>query len=61
MSNLEHYFENLLFEGCDCGGEPNKKSLTRSEQKAVETCANYVIYSLFCNRDLFLKWARGED
>lgn len=58
MSNLEHYFENLLFDGCDCKGEPNKKALTKSEQEAVEICADYVIYSLFMNREEFLKFAR---
>lgn len=57
MSNLEHYFENLLFYGEDCGGEPNKKSLTEEQRKAVEECAGYVIYSLFGNRELFLSWA----
>jgi len=58
MSNLEHYFENLLFEGSDCKGDPNKKRLTKSEQDAVEICADYVIYSLFNGREDFLKFAR---
>ena len=58
MSNLEHYFENLLFDGKDCNGEPNKKSLTREEQEAVKVCADYVIYTLFTNREAFLKWVR---
>ena len=60
MSNLEHYFENLLFEGQDCKGEPNKKSLTKTEQEAVEICAQYVIYSLFGNREQFLDWVRSD-
>ena len=61
MSNLEHYFENLLFEGEDCKGEPNKKSLTKSEQEAVEICADYVLYDLFCGREDFLRFVRRED
>lgn len=57
MSNLEHYFENLLLYGEDCKGEPNKKSLSKSEQEAVRICADYVIYTLFCGREDFLKYA----
>ena len=51
MSNLEHYFENLLFSGKDVNGDFNKNSLTKEEQNAVEICANYVLYTLFCGRD----------
>ena len=54
MSNLEHYFENLLFNGHDVSSNINKDSLTPLEQFAVETCAEYVIYSLFGSRDKFL-------
>ena len=61
MSNLEHYFENLLFDGHDVKDECNKKSLTEAEQKAVETCAIYVIYSLFGNRQEFLNWIRSKQ
>lgn len=61
MSNLEHYFENLLFYGEDCKGEPNKKSLTKQEQEAVEICATYVLYSTFANREEFLSWVRREE
>lgn len=56
MSNLEHYFENLLFYGKDVDGDWNKNALCQVEQNAVEECADYVIYSLFCNREDFLKW-----
>ena len=56
MSNLEHYFENLLFDGKDVDGDWNKNALCKVEQNAVEECADYVIYSLFCNREDFLKW-----
>lgn len=58
MSNLEHYFENLLFDGADCKGEPNKENLTKSEQEAVEICADYVLYTLFCGREDFLEYVR---
>ena len=51
MSNLEHYFENLLFMGKDVNGDWNKNSLTEEEQNAVEMCAQYVLYTLFCGRD----------
>lgn len=61
MSNIEHYFENLLFHGRDCYGEANKKSPTKLEQSAIEICADYVIYTLFVNRDDFLKFVSGED
>ena len=56
MSNLEHYFENLLFEGKDCRGDVNKNTLTKEEQEAVEICAQYVIYTLFCGQDDFKKF-----
>ena len=58
MSNLEHYFENLLFNGCDCYGEPNKKALTKQEQQAAKVCADYVIYSLFGSREAFCSWRK---
>lgn len=61
MSNLEHYFENLLFNGQDLKGDWNKNALTEAEQKAVEICADYVLYSLFLNRDDFLKFVNGKD
>lgn len=51
MSNLEHYFENLLFSGKDVNGDLNKNSLTKEEQNAVEICANYVLFTLFCGRE----------
>ena len=51
MSNLEHYFENLLFTGKDVNGDLNKNLLTKEEQNAVEVCANYVLFTLFCGRE----------
>ncbi len=56
MSNLEHYFENLLFDGHDCKDEPNRRALTNEEQRAVEVCADYVIYTIFKDRDEFLSF-----
>lgn len=53
MSNLEHYFENLLYYGEDVYNGLNKQSLTPDEQNAVEVCAQYVIYTLFDNRKAF--------
>ena len=37
--------------GKDVNGDWNKNSLTEEEQNAVEECAQYVLYSLFCGRD----------
>lgn len=56
MSNLEHYFENLLYEGHDVKDNCNKNFLTRSEQKAVEKCAEYVIYGIFGNRENYIEY-----
>ena len=63
MSNLEHYFENLLYYGEDVYGGINKQSLTLDMQDAVEVCAQYVIYSLFGNRKAFEKFIneRSDD
>ena len=61
MSNLEHYFENLLFHGQDVNGDWNKKSLSEQEQEAVETCADYVLYTVFLNREDFLKFIHKDD
>ena len=58
MSNLEHYFENLLFEGRDVKGDCNKSNLSKDQQDAVEECADYVIYTLFGNRENFLAFAK---
>lgn len=56
MSNLEHYFENLLYYGADISGEPNKNALSKEQQEAVEECAMYVIYTIFCGREDFLAY-----
>ncbi len=61
MSNLEHYFENLLFYGEDVKDECNKKSLTEQERAVVEQCANYVVYALFSNRDEFIRWFEHKN
>ena len=61
MSNLEHYFENLLFMGKDVNGDWNKNSLTKEEQNAVEECAQYVLYTLFCGRDELKDYLANVD
>ena len=60
MSNLEHYFENLLFEGLDYEDEINKRHLTPEEINAVETCATYITYTFFCGKDELKKYINGE-
>ena len=60
MTNLEHYFENLLYHGEDIKGEANKNALTEEQQKSVEQCAQYVIYSLFGTREHFDEWINRE-
>lgn len=60
MSNLEHYFENLLYHGEDCSGEPNKNALTKEEQEAVEACAQYILYVTFYGREDFLNYVKSR-
>lgn len=60
MTYVEHYFENLLFNGKDVPGNYNKDSLTLREQRAVEECAQYVLYSIFPDRTKFLKFMDGR-
>lgn len=60
MSNLEHYFENLLFDGKDCRGDVNKNTLTKEEQEAVEICAQYVIWSIFDGREEVKNFIKQE-
>ena len=60
MSNLEHYFENLLFHGQDINGDLNKNQLTPEQIKAVEICASYVKYTMF-NSDEELQSFLNED
>lgn len=49
MTCLEHYFENLIFGKIK--NDPNKEELTKEQIEAVETCAQYVIYTLFNGRE----------
>ena len=58
MSTLEHYFENLLFDGCDIEGDLNKNTLSKEQQEAVEECAQYVLYSIFLNREDFMEYVK---
>ena len=60
MTNLEHYFENLLYHGEDIKSEANKNALTEEQQKSVEQCAQYVIYSLFGTREHFDEWIKRD-
>lgn len=55
MTNIEHYFENLLFYGQDIKRDPNKRALCAAERNAVEQCAEYVLYSLCDGPDNFNK------
>ena len=61
MCNEEHYFENLLFHGEDCKDNCNKNSLTPEVQRAIEICADYVLYTLFVNREDFLKFVMKKE
>lgn len=61
MSNLEHYFENLLFYGEDVFNGANKNALSPEQQEAVEICYDYVLYSLFNgDKEALQKWIRGK-
>ena len=60
MSCAEHYFENLLFNGKDIKGEPNKNAISEQEQKTIKMCADYVIYTLFFNRDNFNEFIKSR-
>ena len=59
MSNLEHYFENLLYHGRDVQADVNKNSLSKEQQDAVEQCAQYVLYTLFNGREDFEDYIGG--
>lgn len=61
MTCEEHYFENLLYYGKDIKGNPNKNAISKEKQRAVEICADYVIYTLFINRDNFNKFLAKEE
>ena len=60
MSNLEYYFENLLYEGLDYEDETNKSQLTAEQIDAVKTCAAYITYTFFCVKDELKKYINGE-
>ena len=48
MTCIEHYFENLLYDGKDVWG--NKKELSPEVQEAIRECAVYVLNDIFNNR-----------
>ena len=56
MTCIEHYFENLLFNGQDTNGNPNKNALSPEVQEAIEICAQYITYTTFYGREDFLKY-----
>lgn len=53
MTYAEHYFENLLFDGEDV---VNSYYLTENEKEIIKICVNYVLYSIFKNRDKMLEY-----
>ena len=61
MSCEEHYFENLLFYGEDCKNNCNKNALSPEVQQAIETCADYVLYTIFMARENFLAYVREDN
>ena len=61
MSCEEHYFENLLFYGEDCKTNCNKNALSPEVQQAIETCADYVLYTIFMTRENFLAYVREDN
>ena len=61
MTCLEHYFENLLLHGKDVANNANRNALTEDEREAVEYCAQYVVYVLFGNREIFERWLKEKD
>ena len=61
MSNVEHYFENLLLYGEDVKGNPNKKALSKEVRSAVEECVNYIKYSYCPECKKGQSWTYGED
>ena len=58
MSNLEHYFENLLLQGKDVSGGANRNTLSEDARNAVEICADYVIWDIFHGRENFLLYIK---
>ena len=61
MSCEEHYFENLLFYGEDCKTNCNKNALSPEVQQVIETCADYVLYTIFMTRENFLAYVREDN
>jgi hypothetical protein len=47
MTCIEHYFENLLYDGKD---NLNKEQLSPEVQEAVKECATYVLTDIFNSR-----------
>lgn len=61
MTNVEHYFENLLYHGHDINNEPNKRALSKEVQDAVEQCVRYIKYSYKGEEHKTCEWIRQTD
>lgn len=61
MSCAEHYFENLLFNNRDIKDDINKKELSKDETKAIEMCATYILYTLFCGKEDFNNFIKERN
>lgn len=61
MNAIEQYFDNLLFEGKDIDGDPNRNALTEEEQHVVQVCAAYILYSIFPNRNFMKMYYEHQD
>ena len=58
MTRAEHYFENLIYDGKDVSGEPNKNALSEEVRNTIEMCYEYILNNIFIDRenlDDFLK------
>ena len=53
MSEVEHYFENLIFDGEDVKSNCNKDYLSKEVQEAVEECAAYIVAGLLDGSIIF--------
>lgn len=59
MSNIEHYFENLISYGSDgVAGNQNESALSKEEVKAVNECFRYMAYKAFDNEADFANYVR---
>lgn len=57
MSNLEHYFENLLHYGVD---NIHEDVLSEEQKETVKVCVNYVLYNIFYGKKDFLDYIQKK-